>query len=301
MKYYSHGKLLLTAEYSVLDGATALALPTRLGQYMTVETTSSNQIQWKSIDSNQTTWIDCSLDFSFNLIENRGTPLRLIDSLIDILKAVDSLAPGFYGNGVTVCTELEFDRHWGLGSSSTLIANLADWLAINPYHLLKDTFGGSGYDLAAAKASKPILYQRNKTTPKVEEIDFLPPFADQLFFLYLNQKQNSRSAISSFRQKQTLAQTDLNQIRQLTKKIVVATTQEQFNALLVEHEEITAQFIGQTPVKKRLFDDFSGQLKSLGAWGGDFVLVSGNSDSPAYFKSKGFATIIPYNKMILSA
>ena len=35
--YYSNGKLLLTGEYVVLDGAEALAVPTRFGQNLTVK------------------------------------------------------------------------------------------------------------------------------------------------------------------------------------------------------------------------------------------------------------------------
>ena len=34
--FYSHGKLLLTGEYLVLDGALALAVPCKLGQSLTV-------------------------------------------------------------------------------------------------------------------------------------------------------------------------------------------------------------------------------------------------------------------------
>jgi len=34
--FYSHGKLLLTAEYVILDGAKALALPTKFGQEMEI-------------------------------------------------------------------------------------------------------------------------------------------------------------------------------------------------------------------------------------------------------------------------
>jgi mevalonate kinase len=36
LDFYSHGKLLITSEYAVLDGAKALALPTRLGQKLSV-------------------------------------------------------------------------------------------------------------------------------------------------------------------------------------------------------------------------------------------------------------------------
>ena len=36
--FYAHGKLLITSEYLVLDGAEALALPTVYGQSLEVET-----------------------------------------------------------------------------------------------------------------------------------------------------------------------------------------------------------------------------------------------------------------------
>ncbi|MEM0993828.1 MAG: GHMP kinase, partial [Bacteroidota bacterium] len=34
--YYAHGKLLLTGEYAVLDGAVALAVPSKLGQRLDI-------------------------------------------------------------------------------------------------------------------------------------------------------------------------------------------------------------------------------------------------------------------------
>jgi mevalonate kinase len=37
--FYSNGKLLITGEYLVLDGATAFALPTKIGQNLIVEKT----------------------------------------------------------------------------------------------------------------------------------------------------------------------------------------------------------------------------------------------------------------------
>jgi len=38
--FYGNGKLLLSAEYFVLDGAVALALPTKLGQSLHVQENS---------------------------------------------------------------------------------------------------------------------------------------------------------------------------------------------------------------------------------------------------------------------
>jgi hypothetical protein len=52
-------------------------------------------------------------------------------------------------------------------------------------------------------------------------------------------------------------------------------------------------------VKERFFNDFKGVLKSLGAWGGDFILAIAPNDPTAYFKEKGFPIVIPYSEMIL--
>ena len=49
--FYSHGKLLISSEYAVLDGAQALALPTKFGQTLNVESISGAIIHWKSISS----------------------------------------------------------------------------------------------------------------------------------------------------------------------------------------------------------------------------------------------------------
>ena len=75
-------------------------------------------------------------------------------------------------------------------------------------------------------------------------------------------------------------------------------TQEYFDEILDQHETLMARILNQTPVKKLLFEDFKGSIKSLGAWGGDFVLASGDHQSPHYFKQKGFHTVIPFNQMM---
>ena len=45
--------------------------------------------------------------------------------------------------------------------------------------------------------------------------------------------------------------------------------------------------------------DFDGEIKSLGAWGGDFILATSDENPSTYFKAKGFETILPYSEMIL--
>ena len=68
-----------------------------------------------------------------------------------------------------------------------------------------------------------------------------------------------------------------------------------------EHEQILSQILGLLPVKQGIFQDYHGGVKSLGAWGGDFVMVTMHQEWPrvtAYFSAKGMETIIPYHEMV---
>jgi len=81
--------------------------------------------------------------------------------------------------------------------------------------------------------------------------------------------------------------------------MISCTTLETFQFLMQNHENIISNIIKKKPIKETLFNDFNGSIKSLGAWGGDFVLVASEVDPTSYFKNKGFNTIIPYQDMIL--
>lgn len=299
MKFYSHGKVLLTAEYAVLEGVKALSLPTKRGQSLTVEYNKKETIEWLSYTDQNELWIDLTFDTAFNCMATNKTSPEHLASVQALLSTLNKLVPGFYRNGITLTTSLEFPRDWGLGSSSTLINNLAQWLEINPYLLLEKTMGGSGYDIAAAQNDCPIYYERNGYTPKVTPVPFSPAFKEQLFFVHLNQKQNSRTAISNYEKLGILQPTDKDRLTIIGTEIAQTNNLTHFCALLKEHEEITATFLNQTPVQQRLFPDFDGQIKSLGAWGGDFVLAAGNSPVKAYFQEKGFKTVIAYTDFIL--
>ena len=56
--FYSNGKLLITGEYVVLDGAKALALPTKFGQSLVVKPGINHQIKWTSFDSDESVWFE---------------------------------------------------------------------------------------------------------------------------------------------------------------------------------------------------------------------------------------------------
>ena len=87
----------------------------------------------------------------------------------------------------------------------------------------------------------------------------------------------------------------------MTSEVLNATTLASF-ATALQKLEIQMSIILETQtIKESLFPDFNGVLKSLGAWGGDFILAIALEDPTAYFSSKGYSTVIPYKEMILGA
>ena len=309
-KYYSHGKFLLTGEYLVLKGALALALPLELVQSLTVETVCTPSLQWNAYKPNGP-WFSVTMNpENLEIINSDDQPKA--EKLSEILKAVKQLNPAAFKDGLCFETRLDFDPNWGLGSSSTLIANLARWANVNPYELLRLTFGGSGYDIACATAEEPIYYQVKAKvpepvegpTPMVEPIDFNPPFAEHLFFIYQGQKQSSSKEIKAFLAKANPVdlQKDIEAVSEISRAVPKCETLNEFAMLMQCHERIIARCIGQEPVQKH-FPDFEGVLKSLGAWGGDFILAATEWDKSQvkeYFKGKGLEVVFGYKEIVLN-
>jgi mevalonate kinase len=287
-QFYAHGKLLLTGEYFVLDGAKALALPTKLGQSLHVQPLPlSKKIEWRSWDEQKKSWFEAQFQAkTLYCLESSDTGIA--QQLEKILTIAQSLNPLFLNTseGWQCDTFLEFPRAWGLGTSSTLISMVAAWAQVNPYLLLEQTFGGSGYDLACAIADSPILYQNQVVTP----ITFEPSFCEHLYFVYLGKKQNSREGIMRYRNKVKNNFGLVHEISTLTESIQTAKTLAEFDALLLQHEQIVSKSLDLPRAKTLYFNDFWGEIKSLGAWGGDFVLVTSQRETAqtkAYFQAKG--------------
>ena len=301
--YQAHGKFLLTGEYLVLKGALALALPLKLGQSLEVEELDSNnnRLHWEAFRPDGK-WFSVTLDCD-NLLNFSTDDAEKAKKLCEILQAVKQLnSKAYEGNDLKFTTRLDFDPNWGLGSSSTLIANLAKWANVNPYELLKLTFGGSGYDLACATAEQPIYYQLVEGNPKVETVDFNPSFAEHLFFVYQGQKQSSSKEIKAFLGKTNPAdlQKDIEVISEISRVVPNCESLDEFAMLMQCHERIIARCIGQEPVQKR-FPDFEGVLKSLGAWGGDFILAATEWDEgqvKTYFQKQGLEVIFRYKDIV---
>ncbi|MFE3871530.1 GYDIA family GHMP kinase [Flavobacterium sp. ZS1P70] len=300
--FYSNGKLLITGEYLVLDGAKAFALPTKLGQNLIIEKGTNQEIQWKSYDADKSIWFEDTISFS-DISKVRNSENESVKStLIAILHEAFVLNPDFINlsKGYTITTELGFPKSWGLGTSSTLINNIAQWLQIDAFTLLNNSFGGSGYDIACAQNDTPILYHLEQGKPIVEKVVFNPSFTKDLYFVYLNKKQSSKKAITAYNinKKVNLAKTiALND--KITFEALKATTTKSFASAIEQHEADMSNILEMQTVKESLFPDFNGTIKSLGAWGGDFVMAIATENPSHYFALKGYHTIIPYNEMIL--
>lgn len=300
--FYSNGKLLITGEYVVLDGAKALALPTKYGQSLIIEEGQNKTIHWKSFDADGSIWFEAEIPFSAIMEKEKFDADDTIkNTLIEILHEAYLLTPHFIleSEGYSIQTTLTFPKFWGLGTSSTLINNIAQWLAIDAYTLLKSSFGGSGYDIACAQNDSPIVYQLINEKPVAKPVAFHPDFSDKIHFVYLNKKQSSKTAIANYYKKQGNITKLIPKINQITEAVIEADGPKEFAQELQKHEIELSNFLEMQTVKEALFDDFDGVIKSLGAWGGDFVLVISKQDPTLYFNGRGYKTVIPYKEMIL--
>lgn len=305
-KFRANGKLLLCGEYFVLDGALSLGLPTRLGQRMIVEeyTTKKKTLQWQSFDKDNHCWFEVIYAIAdLQIVSTTDNEAAiLLQKMLKFITQKNTLLLQT-GNAFRVKTYLEFPRNWGLGSSSTLVVLLGKWANVNPFDILFSSMKGSGYDIACGMTDSALTYQLDGSIPKVKEIDFNLAFKSNIYFVHLNQKQNSREGIARFREKTKLGITPLNEITQLTKEFIECQTLEQFNQLIHQHEVLVAQTIELPRAKDLYFQDYQfGEIKSLGAWGGDFIMVTSKAsrtETIQYFNNKGFETVLTWEEMIL--
>ena len=192
---FSPGKLLLTSEYVVLDGALALAIPTKVGQDLIFQEFDDEQsiILWEGFHQNKP-WLHVKIDYkSWTILE--ANLEESANFLLKVLQAVQNLSNSKFQSKTSyyLRTNLQFPANYGLGSSSTLMNNLANWANVDAFILNDLSLGGSGYDIAVAQENSAILFCRNSEDKRiVEKVKYKPAFYDDLIFVHLNQKQNSR-------------------------------------------------------------------------------------------------------------
>jgi mevalonate kinase len=297
--YHAKGKLLLTGEYFVLHGAKALALPLKVGQQLTVhDGLISDSILWQAFYDGKI-WFSCELNpYDFSVIDANHT--ERAETLSEIFLAIRTMNLSFHPKaGTKFETFLDVNPEWGFGSSSTLISLLSQWAGVDPFILNELVFKGSGFDIACATADGPIFFRRNERAQPVE-LDY--PFSDQLFLVYSGKKKHTHTEVSTFLKEKNVSGRLIDEVSALSDEFADCHDQNKFNRLIRQHEKVVGELIGQTPVKEQFFSDFEGEIKSLGAWGGDFYLISTAqlfSGVKKYFGNRGLTTIFRWNDLIL--
>lgn len=289
---------MLTSEYFAVDGALVLAVPTKLGQefFFEEKLDGKSLIFWEAYHQNKL-WLKAVIDYkNWQILETNITSSA--EFILKTLRNVQSLSEIKFKSTDTyyLKTNLQFPADYGLGSSSTLMNNLAEWSEIDPFHLNTISLGGSGYDIAVAKAKSAVLYQ-NKPEIHFEKVNFNPKFKNELIFIHLNQKQDSREGINLYKSK-IKSQNLVDEFSNLTRNILLCDELDNFSELMILHEQYISDFIEIPTVKSIFFADCAKFVKSLGAWGGDFVMSAKFEGYEDYFWGKGFTTVFEWGDLI---
>jgi len=303
LSFYSNGKFLISGEYLVLKGARALAVPLKFGQTLNVAQTKEfdGQLRWIAL-VNDEFWFEAIFDLeSLEIIET--SDLVKAEYLKAILKQAHLLNPKNLRTtkSLIVKTNANFDINWGLGSSSTLIANVAKWFQVNPFDLHFSTSSGSGYDVACSNTESPIFYKLNNRNPEIEKANFNPDFKQYIYFVYLGKKQQSHQSIKDFSGKLEGRETEIERISEISTELTSTHDLEEFEFFIDEHEKIMSGLLETPGIKQTTFPDFQGAVKSLGAWGGDFVMVTWRGDLgelKKYLGEKGLNVVFPFDEII---
>ena len=256
---------------------------------MTTKQTRKSDLHWFAYDMDGNEWFKAQISLmDFSPVKTTDDEKALY--LQKLLKGAVRLNSEFLSkwNGFDVKTYLEFPKDWGLGSSSTLIYLVAQWADVNPLLLHFQVSEGSGYDAASAGADLPITYQMIDDTINYTEIEFRPVFGEHLYFVSLNQKQSSPDAVKHYLKNTKGRKSLAKEQTEITQAILKCNSLNKFIDLIDRHEQLVSDHVGLERVKDKYFSDFDGGIKSLGAWGGDFVLVAckgGLTSMKTYFSN----------------
>jgi hypothetical protein len=296
---HAHGKILLSGEYAILDGAKGLAIPLKKGQTLQIGTSSSQDAYILSLDVEGNPWFEARFHPETLGVEMPIGTKEMLDRWLMVFEFAKQKGIDLQQKltGIQAVFQLEFPREWGWGSSSTWIALLAKWL--------EHVFGGSGYDVFASFSTSPYFFKLKDGVPEFENIPWNPSFSNQLFLVYLGQKQDTRAGISLYQSRKTNVKWEgfVDKANSCSIHLSKAENLFEFESYLQEHESIIRILIGEETIQNRLFPDYRfGTVKSLGAWGGDFVLATGSFQQVQdyFFKEKGLM-VLPLKALMVNA
>ena len=306
LRYYANGKLLISGEYLVLSGAEALAVPLKMGQWLEVEILRGEErphLKWQAWVLGKE-WFTATILLPEMEIVQASDPF-IADRLVKIFHEMIKMKSEIFEprKSYSFSTVSNFDHNWGMGSSSALIANLASWSSIDPFELFHSLNKGSGYDVAAAMAKGPILFSAAGNKLNINSVRFHPSFHKHLWFVYRGRKQDTEQSLHEFMGLPAPNRQQIEMINYFTGELLHTHHLKQFMQIVSEHEKFISRILGRPGVKEECFSDFNGEIKSLGAWGGDMMMAA--SELPGdyihfFFQQKGIQTVFDFHSLILS-
>ncbi|MCO5285412.1 MAG: GYDIA family GHMP kinase [Chitinophagaceae bacterium] len=292
LKFFASGKLLLFGEYLVLRGAQSMALPLSSGQELQITTNPSGGIQWEAFEfGNQ--WLTIHLSNDLKILDtNDPEKARTAQKFLELICTNSTVTV----RDLHLRFDLDFHRHYGFGTSATLTSLLSQWSGVDPYYLMQQTFGGSGYDIAAATATTPFIYSRENKIEK--EFRLADAITSHLLFVYLGKKQISAGEVAAFKKKVT-TKDQLHEMNRIVEAASQCTSIIDWENLMMQSEALMSSILHFSTVKEQLFPDYPYAVKSLGAWGGDFVMATFRdiSEAKKYFQQKQKQPIFTFKEL----
>jgi mevalonate kinase len=300
IQFKANTKFLLTGEYALLQGADALVLPLAYTQRLNVKETVGNALEWESWERDKLWYANT---FTINIDESYTT--KLDKYLANLIHQINQINPDtkYLFRGKKMRVEADFNLQWGLGSSSTLISLLSQYTKVDAYILNSLISKGSGYDVVAATQDKSFVFTKTEKYYQTESADLNYSFKDKLYFVYTGRKQDTNESIRRFNVKQKrVIKSEIQDISKITKELIEVKSLSQFQYLISEHETIIAKITDQESLLKNFLPNFSGAAKSLGAWGGDFILITwkdSEQELQNYLKKQKIETYFPWKDIVL--
>lgn len=292
--YTSFGKLMLFGEYLVLRGTKCSAFPLSKGQNLEVYSYSKEGVLWKSFEFDQC-WLE--IRFSKELVILETTDIKKATIIQKLLRLIVQKESNLVLNQLYLKFNLNFNRVYGFGTSSTLISLLSQWSGVDAYVLLEHSFKGSGYDIAVATSQNPIVYSvKNKIE---SHFSLHQNITDNLLFVYLGNKQNSNHEIVAFKEKEVSFQ-QIEEMNVIVESATQCSQIEEWEVLMEKSEQLLSSILEMPKVKSQHFSDYPYAIKSLGAWGGDFIMVTCRNiiESKKYFQQKDKIPVYTFNELI---
>ena len=302
MRFFSRGKLLISGEYLVLKGATALAAPLKKGQDLKITRTGNHDVlAWESREYG-IPWFRASFMKPFFEI-GESSDLPTAQNLVKHFQAMADMNPRIpellFGSQVT--TDLGFNRQWGFGSSSSLVSNLAGLADVDPFTLHRKLSVGSGYDVVCAREEGPVFFKLKRQRYELSAVDLQKGVTKFLYFVYLGKKQDSRRHVSEFLSRKKAFRVEKRLVSELGQHMAYAANIEDFAFYMKEHEQVISSVLRMPGLKEGLFSDLEGEAKSLGAWGGDFAMITWKGTRKrlqAYLADKKLDTFFSFSELV---